>query len=472
LNVIARRYVTRGEVHVVLEDLATGRISRIGEREWTVLRSADGTRDIEGILAAAARDGRAATREHLVAFLDELGRQGMLAHGVEVTDRELSAAGGLDEMVAVTEQQLAERLSERADRPIDPLPGYRLSCDGKGACCEVFPTVLFAPHEALGARATCPGVLAGGDREDAVFTPERSAQLHGDASARGVRAAALIDGHCAYLAPDRRCLLHDTRAKPFGCTIFPRCHVDDGAAIRVSVLPDCACVFESLGRDDGEPLVPPGARYGRDLDPGVHVRRLAAMIDVSPHLREEREAYVEWSRGLIGEIRGQPLMDVPGALWSLACAVDVHGLSSEAIRDALGEPRPIDPESIAVWLRALGSLASIRGSQVAAWRAEDDIVRTTIDRIQWACDVLLRDLEQATASAGEHTRRDEALYVDTVLHGHQIIDGRPLVTSLRDRAVRLLVARVLPLEHPIALVEPMMRAHGLASYTDHLGGTR
>jgi lysine-N-methylase len=72
----------------------------------------------------------------------------------------------------------------------------------------------------------------------------------------------------------------------------------------------------------------------------------------------------------------------------------------------------------------------------------------------------------------------EALYARAVLHGHQLAGEWPVSIALRDRAVRLLVARALdrlleqtPSEphdsatlHPLALVEAMLRGHGLDAY--------
>jgi lysine-N-methylase len=73
-------------------------------------------------------------------------------------------------------------------------------------------------------------------------------------------------------------------------------------------------------------------------------------------------------------------------------------------------------------------------------------------------------------------RRDELFFLRVLLHGHQLAGELPLARALRDRAVRLILARALPdalpegdpaRAHPLALVEAMMRGHGLAVYAAH-----
>jgi len=53
------------------------------------------------------------------------------------------------------------------------------------------------------------------------------------------------------------------------------------------------------------------------------------------------------------------------------------------------------------------------------------------------------------------------------------VNGLPLASALRDRAVRIVLARALPgsiparepwRAHPLALVEAVMRGHGLGAY--------
>ena len=66
------------------------------------------------------------------------------------------------------------------------------------------------------------------------------------------------------------------------------------------------------------------------------------------------------------------------------------------------------------------------------------------------------------------------------LHGYKLFGYVPLTLALRDRAVRLIVARALPdvfarvgatdpaCAHPLALVEAILRGHGLDAYVHDL----
>src|SRR6185312_7309697 len=80
-HVLARRHVVDGEALGVLHDRRTGRLVQIGPREWELLAAADGTRDLEGILLAAAREGARARAPALQAFFEQLQDDGMLEDG-------------------------------------------------------------------------------------------------------------------------------------------------------------------------------------------------------------------------------------------------------------------------------------------------------------------------------------------------------------------------------------------------------
>lgn len=112
---------------------------------------ADGTRDLDGLLLGAAREGAVASPEALGEFLARLAAAGLLEDGVAPTDD--------------APQEVA------ADRPLDPLPGFRFACDGRGACCHQYATVVFSRLEADRARVVLPLVERGGERLERVFTP-------------------------------------------------------------------------------------------------------------------------------------------------------------------------------------------------------------------------------------------------------------------------------------------------------------
>ena len=74
----------------------------------------------------------------------------------------------------------------------------------------------------------------------------------------------------------------------------------------------------------------------------------------------------------------------------------------------------------------------------------------------------------------------ESFYVRATAFAYAWVDNRPLATSLRDRAVRLWLARCMPTfaglvpdepawRHPLSVIETLMRVHGLVRYTDASG---
>src|SRR5437773_9342804 len=77
-HVLARKHLVDEEERIVLHDTRTGRLLQIGPREWGLLAAADGTRDLEGIVLAAAREGAHARAPALLAFLEQLHAAGLL----------------------------------------------------------------------------------------------------------------------------------------------------------------------------------------------------------------------------------------------------------------------------------------------------------------------------------------------------------------------------------------------------------
>jgi lysine-N-methylase len=475
--VAARRHVAGGEALVALYDLRDGArdgLLVVGEREWTVLRCADGTRDLDGIACAAAARGAAARVDHVAAFLARLGAEGLLAEGVEATAAERAAS--LDATPAIEPSRLEALLAARSTRPLDPLRGHHLACARCGACCGAYATILFSPLEALRTRALCPEILDSGVTEELLFTPERSAAYDGPASARGVRVVAATGGRCALLGADRGCSLHargGAEAKPAGCRIYPRTHVDDGLAIRISISPECPALFARPS--GGEPLAPEGGATGADLAPEVHVDSLPERIPLAAAREARRGDYTAWSRRLVAVLEaGGAAPDAARALWSLSAAVESVGLDVAAAEAALSQPAELPAAESARWLAALGARVQRHGERLAALHAAAEFGRETATAIAAACTRLAAPAgrgERIATPPGERTALDELVYLTASLHGHLVVDGRPLATSLRDRATRLLAARSFEApgaRHPIATVEALLRSHGLAAYADGL----
>jgi lysine-N-methylase len=457
-HVLARRHLVDGEERVVLHDLLTGRLVQVGPREWGLLAAADGTRDLEGIVLAASREGAHARMPALVTFLEQLHRAEMLDGGLEAAPAAADDAEILD--------------ASAAERPLDSLPGFTLSCDGSGSCCQIYASVLFSPVEAARARALFPQVLGGGERHERVFMPE-----HGSGPT-GVAAVALCNGRCAYLADAGGCSIHEAAgaaAKPVGCSAFPVLLVDDGETVRVSVAVECACVIASAGRSGGAPLVSPEARVRGDLPPMLTVQSVPRTVQVSLAAKAPREALVAWSRRVAAL---PPAPDTAAAMLSLGAALAVDGLAADPA-PAVASPAPIEPSAVRPWIEALHRRAARRAHDDAAWRSERDLARRATRWIAGAAEALLDSgALEALLAAPIPAPQAEDLYLRALVHGHGLVGDLPLSRALADRAVRLLVARAMPrvfaaepLEdlpslcaHPLALVEAMLRGHGLAAY--------
>jgi lysine-N-methylase len=357
--------------------------------------------------------------------------------------------------------------------PLDPLPGFTLSCDGSGSCCRLYASIVFAPVEAARARALLPRILGGGDRHERVFMPERGSAPTGGA------VVTLCDGRCAYLADSGRCGLHEAggaSAKPIGCAAFPATFTDDGEAVRVSVAVECACVLASIGREGGAPLLPPAARVLGDLPQALNVTRVPALVQVTPAAMAQRADFIAWSVRVSTLL---PRPDTAAALVSLGATVARGGLTADP-EPALVRPALVAPSSVIPWIDALRRRARRREHEDAAWRSEHDLARRAMRWIAAATEALLdRAVLEALVAAPASAPADESFYVRALLHGRTLATAElPLSLGLHDRAVRLLVARALPLvlagcppgeldpacDHPLALVEAMLRGHGLDAY--------
>lgn len=455
-HALVRRHVVDGAEIVVIHDERNGNLVRMGPREWDLVVGADGTRDFDALVLAAARRGAFHRVSEVRAVLDALHASGLLADGiwhappVEPSD---------------------------PARPLDVLPGFSLTCNGSGACCTMYGSILFTPLEAARARALFPETMGGGDQEERAFAPERGATRDSKL------AVALVDGACAYLASDGRCSLHvagGERAKPRGCHIYPATFVDDGEAVRVSVSTECPCVLASAGTAGGAPLVDPSARVRGDLDPGARVVTLPEAIAVEARGAEivstSRASLAPWSSACLDALSAldDAATDGVAIAWSLAEAISDHGLDADASRVAITSARRPEPAAIAPLLAALAARAKGRVETADAWRGARDRSRLASHYIRDAVEKLLHpETLSATLTDPGPFRGDEAFFLRAQIHGRLFAGGAPMAAMLRDRAARVLLARVLPASlpegdparaHPIALVEAMMRAHGLASY--------
>jgi lysine-N-methylase len=397
-------------------------VARIGEREWAFLACADGTRTLEGIALAAARRDRRATPDHVAAFFAQLEAAGMLVDGP-------------------AQAPPSEPERDDARWPPAPLPGFRLVCDGRGTCCRLYPTTTFLPLDAVRARACCPDVLDGGNDPPRLFTPVSSSH----AEPWEPLAVAMVDGRCAFLDAGGSCRIHaagDAGAKPSGCRAFPFRYVDDGRELRVAPAPECSCVFTSSfepspsGEGVSEAAPAPEA--------ATFVERLGDELRRDERTSWDRGAYLSWADGIRARLRRED--DGVAALWCEADELATTELTLEAM---------------SARLRA----TLHRHNDKQTWRSERDLAR----RIPAWMEAALGEPASPEPLLGEN------LYLRAIAHVHAwALDGVPVATSLRNRALRLRIARALPLvisdgdrradpalAHPIALVEACCRAFHL-----------
>ncbi len=441
-HVAVRRHLVAGEVVVVLHDTDSEQLATLGQREWAVLSCADGTRD----LAAASRLGQPTSREHLEEFLVQLAAAGMLREGPAPA---VSAP---------------PPRSVVADRPVVLPAGFGYHCDGSGSCCRIYQTTLFSPEEAVRARAVAPELLGAGQDGTAAFTPERgSTGPTPEAAGHCWRAAAvtMVQGRCAYLSSQQRCLLHEragAEAKPLGCRLFPAVFVDDGRELRVTAAPECACVLRPWsGGQDAEALVADDVTTAGDLDPAIAIDVLPEAIAISADKHVPCAVYLRWSDGL----EGPKEHDVAQYLVDLAAG---FGGNDDLERSPL--PRRLEQE-----LRVLRKRVAQRAARDACWRASTDLARLVPEWVGHAIESLLQPgLIPPDADIGAEQR-----YYCLVAHGHLwVTSRRPLAEELRARSARLLVARQLRAQRslwttslpaqdhvadqPLALVEAAARA--------------
>lgn len=466
-HAVVRRYrVGREDDIWVLHDRRSGLAYRLGAREWGLISQADGTRDLDGIVLAASRRGVFARASALSELLQALHQAGLLAEGPG---------------------PMASANPRSADRPLDPLLDFSLTCEGKGSCCRFYSSVIFRPVEEAFARALLPSVLSGGDKPENAFLP-----VFGS-SPCGASSIGLVDGRCAYLKDDGLCGLHAASgplAKPLGCRTFPALFVDDGECVRVGPAPECACVFrsalvQSVSQTTGAfSLVDPSCRTSHDLDEGILVSELRESYQVCPGRDASCADVRAFSRALA---LVSPPVDVAAALLALSLALPVRGLDVALVQEtfARGDARiPIEPGLLRPSFRAFARMAERRMQIFASYRSEEDLARLVM-RLFFRASLLLADDERSLAMLCEagptaSEAASEAFYLRASAHTYRFVsEERSIAEELVSRAARLLLARAFgrladdprlladpAFEYPIALVEAAIRGYGLEESED------
>ncbi|MEM6991087.1 MAG: YkgJ family cysteine cluster protein [Myxococcota bacterium] len=443
-HVLARRHVIDGESAVILFDASSDEVLRVGEREWAILAAADGTRDVEGVVIAAARQGSRVEVAEAEAFLQALTQRGLVVDEPEVSS-------------------LTPAAQPPAERPVVPLPAYGLTCDRSGRCCRMYSTVLVANHEAERARALLPDRTFGRVPTARAFLPVRG-------SIPGSAVAVIAnDGACGYLDPDGACAIHraaGAAAKPAGCRVFPAVFIDDGDAVRVSIKTECGCVLDSVDVEGGEPLVDPAVVQASDLPIEIVVSQLRSTLAVAPDVVATRRQVVDFVSAWLQRDAGS---DPARACWAASEAAP-RGLAA-ALEAADAAATPPAPERVAPFLAAMARRSGARIRVDARWRSAKDRVRRIGEWIaRTAVTCREPEITAEILALGPSDARREAFFVRAALYGYAPF-GEDLVDlqhGLKDLAVKLWVARAMPTfateavdgEDALTSLEAWLRAYG------------
>lgn len=409
-RVVARSQVRDGESIVALHDPIARTIHVVGEREWIVLSCADGTRDLDGIAAAARRHGVEASVATIAEFFAMLAELGWVVDGAPT-----ELLSGL----------VSANHATAPERRIVQMPGARVRCDGSGGCCRTYASIVFLPADVHAAEHAVP---EGGRSR---FLP-----VHGSAPT-AARAVGLCEGACSFLDTRGLCTIHarfGLEHKPLGCRWYPARLRDDGVEVRASPAIECSCVARCDA--DGDPIVPDGVVTAADLPIGISVERVQDSVAIATGHAIERARACEIADA-IAEAKAP--VDAIGWLWTLADALERGepldaGVKGSMPADALGE-------AAARWARA----ATDRHAAERTWRSEGDAVCVRLQALARAAALLSSPTAAAAvlASAPDDPAL-EAYVVRAGTWGRLWLGGPPLADVLREHAVAFALARAIP----------------------------
>lgn len=443
-----RRHVVDGDEIVVLYVEGESTLLRIAAREWAVLEACDGTRDIEGIALAARRLGGHASALRVAQFLAGLESRGLLEEGPP--EHHPSA-------VSLEPRGIPD------DRPLEVLPEYRFACDARGGCCRFYATILFGPNDVARAHAWVPDHHVGIVPTERLFMP-----AHGSAPTPIV-VPVQRDGACGFLGADGLCEIHRAgglTAKPIGCAAFPLRFVDDGTAVRVSAVTECCCVLRSAVEPGGNALLPAASTHVRDLPIASGVESLPEHVRIVGDRTLPRTEVRALFDRLLGAL---PVDDCAAWLWCAADAIE-HGAPIPA------QPHPPSAVAVQPWVRALADTLRGRALRDGDWRSSRD---ATLRALRWVATTSLAllhdDLLDALLVTPASSPVVEAFWVRANLWAYADVGDLGVVRMLRDRAIRVWLARAMPelagpdvadpmFSEPLAVIDVLMRAHALSRY--------
>ena len=411
-RVIARSQVQGARTHVALHDPQRRTIHVVGAREWTVLACADGTRDLAGIAAAAARLGVQVSVARIAEFFATLAGFGWLCEGAPA---ELLAG------------EVSTSHASPADRRVVEMPGSRVLCDGSGGCCRAYASVVFLPADVHAAELAAP--------EQGSDTGTRFLPVHGSAPTMA-RAVGLVDGACAFLDAANRCTIHARLGfdkKPLGCRWYPARVYDDGVELRVAPAIECLCVARPSA--DGDPLVPAGIDVAGDLPVGISVASVPAAVALAHDRVVDRAAALAIADAIADAV---PRADAIGWLWALADALERGGAFD--VQAYAPMPASALAEASARWARA----ANERCAAENVWRSSTDAVCVRLQTLATAATLTssVTAAEAVLASAPDDPAL-EAHVVRAGAWGRSWLAGPPLAEVLRDHAIAFALARAV-----------------------------
>lgn len=431
---LARRHVSDGREFVILHDEARAETLELEPAAWAVLSCADGTRDVEGIVAAATRLGARAQTEVVRELLRALADRGVLVDGAPEHEPDVV--------------RIRVRAPRVLEEPVVPLPGFRYACDGTGGCCRSYGSVLLTPADRDRARAALPEHRIAGIPSTRWFTPDRGS------APTPLSVPVAVDGGCGFLGSDGLCEIHrkiGLEGKPRACSAFPVTACSDGVEIRVSAMPECACVLRPVGESEGEPLGE-GWERGADVPPMLIIDTLPDTI----HVDASRTESPAWLRAAVDETL-QMLDEAPDparVCWDRA--------------DAWSRPKSVD---LGAYVDALRRKAKDTLRRRATYVGPDDWVLASL---QWLVGTLHllgeASLQAAATVPTEQADRVELRYLVSALWGYHGFRSRAAVDVMREHAVKIWVARAMaevplaPSKHalPLATLSMLLRGHALS----------
>jgi len=432
-----------GREFVVLHDEARRENLELQPETWAVLSCADGTRDVGGIVAAATRIGAPTTEDAVQTLLQALAERDLLLEGAPVH--------------APDTVSIRVRAAEVEALPVAPLPDYRFECDGAGGCCRSYGSVLLTPGDRDRARAALEGRTVAGLPSTRWFTPDRGS------APTPLAVPVCVDGGCGFLGDDGLCEIHrrvGLEGKPRACASFPLMACADGVEVRVSVVPECACVLRPVEPGRGEPLAPGWSR-GADLPPLTVIDVLPDPIAITPGRHESRA----WLRARLAEL---------GA--SVAVSPDPAEVCWRAA-DAWSESQPVD---VGPYVEALATRAKDLMRRRATYVPADDWVLGSLRWLVGTLHLLAEPgLRAMVVEPLQNADPIESRLVRAVLWGYQGFEDMPAAAVLRTLCARLWIARAMaevplaPSENavPLATLSMLLRGHGLAQAWESLAAT-